>query len=66
MLSGAHACMRKVAGEDLRWAAVMCRSILVEAIAHVPREASQIDAHMLVLGLGCVEVRNQVHRTARR
>ena len=47
-----------------------CRDVpldfIVEAFAHVPREASHIDAHMLVLGLGCVEVRNQLHRTVRR
>ena len=41
-------------------------NLIVEAFAHAPREASQIDAHMLVLGLGCVEVRNQVRRTVRR
>ena len=40
--------------------------LIVEAIAHFPREASQIDAHMLVLCLGCVEVRNHVHRILRR
>ena len=40
--------------------------LIVEAIANFPHEASQIDARMLVLGLGCVEVRNQVHRIVRR
>ena len=39
---------------------------VLEVFAHVAREAAKIDADLLVLGFGRVQVRNELHRTVRR